>query len=87
MRDLRPVLFDRELAPLLLATDVMSENIFVAHPEETLGSALDKMEIGDSEILPVVDSSTAMNFEGVISREDILKQYRKESLLLTEQKD
>ena len=65
----------------------MSENIFVAHPEETLGSALDKMEIGDSEILPVVDSSTAMNFEGVISRDDILKQYRKESLLLTEQKD
>ena len=87
MRDLRPVLFDRELAPLLLATDVMSENIFVAHPEENLGSALDKMEISDAEILPVVDSTENMDYQGVISRDDIIKQYRKESLLLTEQKD
>lgn len=87
MRDLRPVLFDRELAPLLLATDVMSENIFVAHPEENLGSALDKMEISDAEILPVVDSTENMNYQGVISRDDIIKQYRKESLLMTEQKD
>ncbi|MEJ2545502.1 MAG: CBS domain-containing protein [Calditrichaceae bacterium] len=80
MRDIRPVLFDRELAPLLLATDVMSENIFVAHPQETLGSALDKMEISDSEMLPVVDTALDMNYVGVVSREDILKQYRKESL-------
>ncbi|MEJ2054828.1 MAG: chloride channel protein [Calditrichaceae bacterium] len=87
MRDLRPVLFDRELAPLLLATDVMSENIFVAQPDDSLGSALDKMEIGDSEILPVVDSPEKMHYMGVISREDIMKKYRKESLLLTEQKD
>jgi CBS domain-containing protein len=87
MRDIRPVLFDRELAPLLLATDVMSENIFVAHPQETLGSALDKMEISDSEMLPVVDTALDMNYVGVVSREDILKQYRKESLLLTDQKD
>ena len=87
MRDIRPVLFDRELAPLLLATDVMSENIFVAHPQETLGSALDKMEISDSEILPVVDTTETMNYIGVISREDIIKQYRKESLLMTDQKD
>jgi CIC family chloride channel protein len=86
MRDIRPVLFDRELAPLLLATDVMSENIFVARSEETLGSALDKMEISDAEILPVVDTSENMNYIGVISREDIIKQYRKESLLMTEQK-
>jgi CIC family chloride channel protein len=87
MRDIRPVLFDRELAPLLLATDVMSENIFVAHPQETLGSALDKMEISDSEILPVVETTDDMSFVGVVSREDIIKQYRKESLLMTEQKD
>lgn len=87
MRDLRPVLFDRELAPLLLATDVMSENIFVACEDDSLGSALDKMEIGDSEILPVVDSPENMQYRGVISREDIIKQYRKESLLMTEQKD
>ena len=87
MRDLRPVLFDRELAPLLLATDVMSENIFVAQADESLGSALDKMEISDAEILPVVDSTENMIYKGVISREDIIKQYRKESLLMTEQKD
>lgn len=87
LRDLRPVLFDRELAPLLLATDVMSENIFVLESDETLGQGLDKMEISDSELLPVVDSKQRMEYQGIVTREGIIKQYRKESLLMTPKGD
>ena len=87
MRDLRPVLFERDLAPLLLATDVMSENVFVLQETDTLGEALDKMELNDSELLPVVDSKDSMQFKGIVTRESIVKQYRKESLLMTRQGD
>ena len=36
MRDVRPLLQDRDLAPLLLAMDIMSENVFVLQPEYSL---------------------------------------------------
>ena len=84
MRDLRPLLFDRDLAPLLLATDIMSENVFVLTPEDTLAKALSKMELVDAELLPVVNSTEEMIYQGVVSREQIIKRYRKENLLLTE---
>ncbi len=84
MRDLRPLLFDRDLAPLLLATDIMSENVFVLTPDDTLAKALSKMELEDSELLPVVNSAEDMIYKGIVSREQIIKRYRKENLLLTE---
>ncbi len=87
MRDLRPVLFDRELAPLLLATDVMSENIFVLKADDTLGNALNKLEIGDYELLPVVDDLNNMRYQGVVTKDDIIRKYTKESLLLTGQNE
>ncbi len=87
LRDLRPVLFDRDLAPLLVATDIMRENLFVLEPDNTLEEALSKMEIDDSELLPVVESTDTMKYLGIVSREQIIKRYRKENLLLTENQD
>jgi len=83
LRDLRPVLFNRDLAPLLVAADVMSENVFVLHPHETLEEALHKMELDDSELLPVVDPNHNMKYLGVVTRDGIIKRYSKENLLLT----
>jgi CIC family chloride channel protein len=87
LRDLRPVLFNQDIAPLLVAADVMSENVFVLQPGETLEQALQKMDLDDAELLPVVDSRENMQFLGVVTRENILKRYRKENLLLTESRD
>ncbi len=81
MRDLRPIIFEREVAPLLLATDIMSENVFVLEPRNTLGEALRKMEIDDYELLPVVESEENMKFLGTISRDEINRRYTKENLL------
>lgn len=87
LRDLRPVLFNQDIAPLLVAADVMSENVFVLQPGETLEQALQKMDLDDSELLPVVDAKESMQFLGVVTRESILKRYRKENLLMTESRD
>ncbi len=87
LRDLRPVLFERDVAPLLLATDIMSENIFVLEKDNTLEEALQKMEIDDRDLLPVVESTESMRYLGMVSREDIWRLYSKESLLLTDSRD
>jgi len=87
LRDLRPVLFDRDMAPLLVAADIMSENVFVLKPDDSLAEALNKMEIDDYELLPVVDSPENMQYQGVVTRDSIIKRYRKENLLLTDSRD
>ncbi len=87
LREIRPVLFDRDIAPLLLAIDIMSENVFVLEKDSTLEEALQKMEIDDSELLPVVESTQTMRYLGMVAREDIWRRYSKESLLLTDHRE
>ncbi len=84
LRDLRPALFDQDVAPLLTASDVMSPNIFVLEKNDTMAEALRKMDIDDDEVLPVVDSRANMKFLGTVSRADILLRYTKEKFLVTE---
>ncbi len=87
LREIRPVLFDKDIAPLLLAIDIMSENIFVLEQDSTLEEALQKMEIDDSDLLPVVESTQTMRYLGMVAREDIWRRYSKESLLLTDSRE
>ncbi len=87
LRELRPVLFDRSVAPLLLATDIMTENVFVLDKNNTLEEALQKMEIDDSDLLPVVESPETMRYIGMVAREDIWRMYSKESLFTAENKE
>jgi CIC family chloride channel protein len=84
MRDIRPLLQDRDLAPLLLAIDIMSETVFVLHKDESFDQALRKMEIDDNELLPVVEDMKSMHYIGVVSKDQILKQYTKKDLILTQ---
>jgi CIC family chloride channel protein len=81
MRDLQPVLFDRDVAPLLVAADFMSESIFFLEPSDTMAVALNKMEVDDAENLVVVEAKETMQYRGIVSREDILKRYAKENLM------
>lgn len=84
LRDIRPIIFDKDLAPLLIAADVMSENVFFLEPDESMADALRKLEIDDYELLPVVESASNMKYLGVVSRDKILRHYTKQNLLLTE---
>jgi CIC family chloride channel protein len=84
MRDIRPLLSDKDLAPLLLAIDIMSENVFVLSPEDSFDQALRKMEIDDNELLPVVNDTKSMRYLGTVSKDQIQKQYTKKDLILTQ---
>ncbi len=84
MRDIRPLLQDRDIAPLLLAMDIMSENVFVLQPEDSFDQALRKMEIDDNELLPVVSDTKSMRYLGVVTKDHILKQYTKKDLIMTQ---
>ncbi len=84
MRDIRPLLQERDLAPLLLAMDIMSENVFVLQPDDSFDQALRKMEIDDNDSLPVVRDTKSMRYLGVVTKDQILKQYTKKDLILTQ---
>lgn len=84
LRDLRLILNDRQLEPFLIAMDIMSENVFILKPEDTINQAIQKMEIGDYELLPVVDSDNTLIYQGVVSKNQILKLYTKKDLFFME---
>ncbi|MEJ2170207.1 MAG: chloride channel protein, partial [Desulfobacterales bacterium] len=52
--------------------DIASENQVVAHPEETLHAALEKMEENRMALLPVVHRERPQQIVGIIKRDDIL---------------
>jgi CIC family chloride channel protein len=87
MRDIQPILFDKELYPLLIARDVMSENILWLTEEMTMEEALKKVELGDYELLPVVNNMKELKYIGVLFHDDLIRLYRKEILLMTETND
>ena len=84
LRDLRLILKDGQLEPFLIALDIMSENVFVLKPDDTIDQAIQKMEIGDYELLPVVDSDDTFIYQGVVSKNQILKLYAKKDLFIME---
>jgi len=84
LRDLRLILKDGQLEPFLIALDIMSENVFVLKPSDTIDQAIQKMEIGDYELLPVVDSDGTYIYQGVVSKNQILKLYAKKDLFIME---
>lgn len=52
--------------------DIASENQIVAHPEETLHTALEKMEENRMALLPVVHRERPQQIVGIIKKDDIL---------------
>jgi len=84
LRDIRPILHDKDLAPLLVASDVMSETVFYLEPHETMSDALRKLEIDDYELLPVVKSGNTLEYMGVLTRDTLMRHYTKKDLIQTE---
>lgn len=83
-QDLRTTLMESDLAPLILARDVLREDIPAVHPEDTLLHALNRFGIHDLDHLPVVDSADSGRLLGLLSRSDVMTRYNKELLLNTE---
>jgi CIC family chloride channel protein len=76
--ELRLALLDRgELAPLVLAAD-LAEPTEVAMAEDTVQTALAKLNARAADLLPIVESESHPIFLGVLTREDVLAAYERE---------
>ncbi len=78
MNDIRKILYDRELLPLVIARDVMVEDVITTTLDETLSSVLEKFSLGNIDELPVVDKKSGKKVLGMITRRDLLLAYTKE---------
>lgn len=76
--ELRLALLDRgDLTPLLVAAD-LAEPTEVARANDTLQTALSKLNARAADLLPIVESDTHPRLLGVLTREDVLASYERE---------
>ncbi|RKY83237.1 chloride channel protein, partial [candidate division KSB1 bacterium] len=76
--DIRSILFEEYLHPLLIAKDIATFPVVTIKPDDNLSEALRKMEEGDFDLLPVVKGKNGQVLMGVITRDDLLNRYHKE---------
>lgn len=73
LQDLNKV--DRQRWPELSVGEVCTRNVLVAHPDETLGEALQRMSAADVGRLPVVAREDPRRILGVLRRADVIRAY------------
>jgi len=79
-QDLRAVLRSADIHETLIAEDIMVKNVPRLSPTDALDMTLKTFELGDFDMLPVVEPSS-LEVVGLVEHEDALRRYRKEILL------
>lgn len=77
-QDVREVLSETHAQQFLLVKDIMRHDVFTLTENASLEEALKAFEVGDVDIIPVLDGGT--NLKGVLRHESIITRYRKEIL-------
>lgn len=72
-RDLQTVLFDREVASLVMAEDLSVDAELFLTPETPIQEAFRRSEKTQDDVIPVVDSSEFMQLVGLLERRDIVR--------------
>jgi len=72
-RDLRTVLFDREVASLVRAEDLSVETDLYLSPEVPISEAFNRCEKTIDDVIPVVESPETMILIGLLERRDIVR--------------
>lgn len=80
-QDLRTLLLESDLGTLILARDVLREDVLTVSPEDTLLDAIDRFGIHDIDLLPVVDPLDRHRLLGLLTRSDVMARYNKELLM------
>jgi CIC family chloride channel protein len=78
IHDVKELLQDDTLGPLVIAKDLAQLSGVTTSPEETLARCLNKFALSEQEYLPVV--SPALELRGTISHRDVLDLYNREIL-------
>lgn len=80
-QDLRTILLESGLADLILARDVLREDVLTVSPTDTLLDALNRFGLHDLDHLPVVDPENRSRLLGLLTRSDVMARYNKELLV------
>ena len=75
LRDIRPILLEENLMGLVIAKDIMNEDVITLTPEENLFDAMGKFGIKDIGQLPVVDKDNPKKVVGMLKRTDVIVAY------------
>jgi CIC family chloride channel protein len=75
LRDIRPTLMEESLLDLVIAKDVMNEDVITLSADENLFDAMGKFGIRDIGQLPVVDKKNPKKVVGMLKRTDVIVAY------------
>ena len=75
--DVLPI--SRERRSITKVESVMSTNLVVTHPEETLEQALELLVAKKVAVLPVVDEKNPSKLLGLVTRSSIIEAYESEA--------
>jgi len=75
LRDIRPTLMEESLMDLVIAKDIMNEDVITLSADENLYDAMGKFGIRDIGQLPVVDKDDHKKVVGMLRRTDVIVAY------------
>ena len=75
LRDIRPILLEEGLMDLVIAKDIMTEDVITLTTDENLNDAMGKFGIKDIGQLPVVDRNNLKKVVGMLKRTDVIVAY------------
>ena len=75
LRDIRPTLLEESLMDLVIAKDIMTEDVITLTTDENLYDAMGKFGIKDIGQLPVVDKNNPKKVVGMLKRTDVIVAY------------
>jgi CIC family chloride channel protein len=75
LRDIRPILLEESLMDLVIAKDIMTEDVITLTTDDNLYDAMGKFGIKDIGQLPVVDKDNPKRVVGMLRRTDVIVAY------------
>ncbi len=75
LRDIRHILLEESLMDLVIAKDIMSEDVITLASDQNLYDAMRKFGIKDIGQLPVVDKDSPKKVVGMLKRTDVIVAY------------
>ncbi len=85
LNDIRNVLYEQELATLVIVKDFANWPVITVTPNENLSSAMRKFTLKNIESLPVVDEENPRKLLGIITRRDLIAAYNKKLMELRQE--
>ena len=85
-QNVKDVIFDKNLENLVLAGDLLADDVFTTYPGESLKSAMDKFMFETVNYLPVVESKDSRKLVGILPKRETVRVLKREMIGKLERK-